>query len=270
MTIYLYVKTHRKTGLKYLGQTKQDPYEYHGSGVYWKLHLNKHGYDYNTEVLHECQDKNELKRLGLHYSKLWNVVESKEWANLKEEQGDGGRQSKEVRERISKAGKGRIPWNKGIEMWDEENRKRISEHNRNRQAKLPDGRSLPRGKQSPETIAKRAASNTGKKRDKIAIENLTIARRKRAKTEVVSDDTKEKMSKSAKARGFNGYGFEKGHVSHNSNHVRIINADTNIITEAHSLRAWCKEHNESYGSAWKAFKENGKFKSYIKLQNKSN
>ena len=45
MTIYyLYVKTHRITGLKYLGKTKQDPYKYRGSGVYWTSHIKKHGY----------------------------------------------------------------------------------------------------------------------------------------------------------------------------------------------------------------------------------
>lgn len=29
----LYLKTHNKTGMKYLGQTKQDPFEYRGSGT---------------------------------------------------------------------------------------------------------------------------------------------------------------------------------------------------------------------------------------------
>lgn len=92
MTIYtLYVKTHNKTGLKYLGQTtKTDPHKYPGSGKYWTAHLNKHGYDYTTEILQECQSKEELKKQGLHYSDIWNVVESAEWANLKPESGDGG------------------------------------------------------------------------------------------------------------------------------------------------------------------------------------
>ena len=44
MPIYtLYVKTHNKTGLKYLGRTTQDPYKYKGSGTYWRSHLKKHG-----------------------------------------------------------------------------------------------------------------------------------------------------------------------------------------------------------------------------------
>jgi hypothetical protein len=91
MTIYyLYVKTHRKTGLKYLGQTTSDPYKYLGSGKYWKLHLQKHGKDIHTEVLKECSTKDELKESGIYYSNLWNVVDSDDWANLRPESGDGG------------------------------------------------------------------------------------------------------------------------------------------------------------------------------------
>jgi len=92
MRIYrLYVKTHKTTGLKYLGQTtKKDPYSYPGSGKLWKRHLKKHGYDYDTEILHECKTKQELEEKGLYYSDLCNVVASKEWANLKPETGDGG------------------------------------------------------------------------------------------------------------------------------------------------------------------------------------
>lgn len=151
MTIYLYVKTHNKTGLKYLGQTtSKNPHQYPGSGVYWKLHLKKHGYDYTTEILSECQTKEEVKELGLYYSNLWNIMESDEWANLKIEQGDGGRQSEEIRRKIGEAGKGRTPWNKGKKIWSEEQRKRISEQN-----KL-------RGPQSQKTIAKRVSKTTGK------------------------------------------------------------------------------------------------------------
>lgn len=87
---YLYLKTHNKTGLKYLGKTKQDPYKYKGSGKYWKRHIEKHGYNVTTEILLITQDKDELKETGLFFSKLLNVVESNEYANLKEENGDGG------------------------------------------------------------------------------------------------------------------------------------------------------------------------------------
>jgi hypothetical protein len=84
------VKTHRKTGLKYLCQTKRDPFKYKGSGKYWKLHLSKYGRDIDTVILHECDTYEEVKSLGIHYSTLWNVESSEEWANLKPEEGEGG------------------------------------------------------------------------------------------------------------------------------------------------------------------------------------
>lgn len=91
MVIYLYIKTHNKTGLKYLGKTKsKDPYKYRGSGKYWINHLKKHGYDYSTEILLATDDENDLKETGLFFSKIFDVVQSNEWANLKEESGDGG------------------------------------------------------------------------------------------------------------------------------------------------------------------------------------
>jgi hypothetical protein len=89
MTIYLYVKTHNKTGLKYLGKTIKDPIKYRGSGIFWKNHIKKYGYDCKTEILKECQTNEEIKEWGLYYSKLWRIVESDEWANLKPESGDG-------------------------------------------------------------------------------------------------------------------------------------------------------------------------------------
>jgi len=94
MNIYLYVKTHNITGLKYLGKTSNgDPINYRGSGTYWMKHLKVHGYDVTTEIIKECKTNDEIKEWGIYYSRLWNVVESKEWANLCEESGDGGYRS---------------------------------------------------------------------------------------------------------------------------------------------------------------------------------
>ena len=87
---YLYVKTHLVTGLKYLGQTRsKDPHKYPGSGTYWKSHLKLHGKHYDTTILKECLSHDELVHWGTHYSQLWNVVDSDEWANLMNETGDG-------------------------------------------------------------------------------------------------------------------------------------------------------------------------------------
>lgn len=88
---YLYLKTHKITGLQYLGFTsKKDPHKYPGSGKRWNNHLKKHGYNYETTILVRCISKSAIKAWGLFYSKLWSIVKSKKWANLKEENGDGG------------------------------------------------------------------------------------------------------------------------------------------------------------------------------------
>lgn len=91
---YLYVKTHNVTGLKYLGQTKRNPETYRGSGKRWNNHLNVHGNDVTTEILFETDDKAALAEKGLYYSKLWNIVEDYNWANIVVENGSGGDTSK--------------------------------------------------------------------------------------------------------------------------------------------------------------------------------
>jgi hypothetical protein len=89
--IYLYLKTHNKTGLKYLGKTiAADPHAYSGSGTIWLRHLEKHGYDYTTQILLATEDKNEIAKTGIYYSELWDIVNSNEFANLMIEQGQGG------------------------------------------------------------------------------------------------------------------------------------------------------------------------------------
>jgi hypothetical protein len=88
--IYLYLKTHNKTGLKYLGKTIRDPNIYHGSGLYWKRHLKEHGLNINTQILLATDDKDEFKETAIFFSRLFNIVKSKEWANFREETGHGG------------------------------------------------------------------------------------------------------------------------------------------------------------------------------------
>lgn len=129
MTIYLYKKTHNKTGLQYLGKTiSKDPHEYQGSGVYWKRHITEHGYDVHTEILKECSTEEELTRWGLYYSRLWNVAESKEWANLMEENGSGGSLNTAIREKISTTMKGRQAHNRGKKQPHKPHRARSEGH----------------------------------------------------------------------------------------------------------------------------------------------
>jgi hypothetical protein len=98
MTIYLYVKTHNKTGLKYLGKTSKNPYTYHGSGVDWKAHLKEQGVEHTTEVIKECRSNQELSKWGRYYSELWKVAESKDWANRIPETGGGANHTDERKE----------------------------------------------------------------------------------------------------------------------------------------------------------------------------
>lgn len=96
---YLMIKEIEQTGLKYLCKRKQyaDPFDhvkYKGSGKLWRRILSAHPeYTIKTTVL-GLYDKDDLAKYGLHYSNLYNIVESSEWANLMPETGDGGQTHK--------------------------------------------------------------------------------------------------------------------------------------------------------------------------------
>jgi hypothetical protein len=113
------IKTHNITGLKYLCQTKQNPFTYNGSGTDWKPHLKQYGTTHSTEILFESQSKEEVGKWGRYYSTYYNIVNAQDdfgnkiWANRIPETGGGGDFSEEHRINIGKSGKGRIPWNKG-------------------------------------------------------------------------------------------------------------------------------------------------------------
>ena len=120
-TIYL---KETPLGLKYLGKTQQNPFNYDSSGIYWKRHLKKHNFkksDIKTTILYETTNQDDLKKMGLHYSNLFNVINNHEYANLINEEGQGGRTlynenhpSKKFSENLKK-------------YWTEEKRKMQSE-----------------------------------------------------------------------------------------------------------------------------------------------
>jgi hypothetical protein len=253
MIIYLYVKTHQKTNLKYLGMTtNSDPHAYSGSGVYWKNHLNKHGLDFSTEILRECSSKEEVKEWGIYYSRLWDIVESKEWANLKEEQGDGGRQSKTVREKIGRAGKGRTPWNKGKKMWNAEQRKSIGERNRQR------------GPQSQETIAKRTKKTTGKIRTEEQKLRSSVAQKGRKFTE----EHKEKLKLAAQSRTTPSWnkGLTSSTPSATAKQYVITNLETQIAVEIISLRKWCLENGINYQMFHRNLRQGKSYKGHSAIE----
>lgn len=112
---YLYVKTHRKTGLKYFGKTTKDPFKYTGSGILWKRHLAKHGNEVDTEVIGWFDSPAVCRIVALWFSAKHGIVESDGWANLRKENGfdgapvghDGHRFSEQERQKLSEVGKRR-------------------------------------------------------------------------------------------------------------------------------------------------------------------
>lgn len=142
--IYLYVKTHNVTGLKYFGKTtKKDPFKYKGSGKYWSRHLKKYGNYVSTEIIGEFLLENEASDFALNFSKENNIVESTEWANLKEENGlDGSpigvKFSKEHRKKLSEANMGKCH-----NPFTAETRKRMSEASKEKVHKqIKEGRNI--------------------------------------------------------------------------------------------------------------------------------
>jgi len=90
---YLYIKQHEVTGLQYFGKTTRKNVEgYLGSGKHWKRHIRKHGTNYvKTTWYMLFTNSVDLTAFALKFSQDNDIVESKEWANLIEENGiDGG------------------------------------------------------------------------------------------------------------------------------------------------------------------------------------
>jgi len=131
--VILYIATHNKTGLKYFGKTlryhNQEDLQkyYHGSGVYWKDHLNVHGDDVTMEVYGTYstnpKDADYVKPIALKLSEEWNIVEElnksgdrkgkKVWANQKPETGIDGGASSECNKK-QKETKGSKEWKETV------------------------------------------------------------------------------------------------------------------------------------------------------------
>lgn len=84
MIIYLYVKQHAITKLKYFGVTKKkDPFKYKGSGIYWSNHISKHGKDQvQTLEVWGFDDPALCREFALKFSADNDIVASDKWANL--------------------------------------------------------------------------------------------------------------------------------------------------------------------------------------------
>ena len=89
---YLYVKEHSVTGLKYFGKTCQDPLKYKGSGRHWQNHYKKHGKEHiiTTHLFGPYTDAAVISEFALAFSAEHDIVASKDWANMTEENGLDG------------------------------------------------------------------------------------------------------------------------------------------------------------------------------------
>lgn len=159
--IYLYVKQHSITGLKYFGKTYYtDPYKYKGSGTYWKKHIKKYGRHY-VETLNvwqfECPE--ECSKFATKFSAENNIVESNEWANLITENGRDGSPNGRVftddhRRKLSESHKGYKHKPESIERMKG---RIISDETRAKFSKASSGR-----RHNDETKLKISQSNKGK------------------------------------------------------------------------------------------------------------
>jgi len=196
--IYLYLKTHKKTGLKYLGKTINDPYSYSGSGTDWIPHLKEHGDDVDTVVLFQTEDKAEFKKVAKRYSKELNIVESEEFANRMPEQGQGGMNDTSWK-------KGHTSWCKGKKLnYDVWNKGKPHKKGRAQQIE-----SLKRYyKNNPDAVRGENNGMYGKKQP-LAWRKL---RSKQQTAYAASLTEEERKKKWATATGKKWYVFEDGSV----------------------------------------------------------
>lgn len=100
------IKTHKHTGLKYLCVTTRKEYhKYSGSGVEWKKHLKENGRAWNTELIFESDNINDFSRVCLEKSIFYDIVNSKDWANITLENGGGEYPVNENGDRILRSSK---------------------------------------------------------------------------------------------------------------------------------------------------------------------
>ena len=111
--IYLYVKTHLITGLKYLGKTKKEPFSYNGSGLDWQKHLKIHGLYIKTDILMICKTNQEINYYGRYFSNLYRITTAVDdygnriWANRIIETGGGGELNEESKSKLRQKLKGK-------------------------------------------------------------------------------------------------------------------------------------------------------------------
>lgn len=125
---FIYITTNMINGKKYLGQRKfyRNWQEYLGSGKSLVYAIQKYGKEnFVRNIVCICNSLEELNQAEHDISVFLNVVKSEDWYNLKYggDSMEGYSPPQEVREKISKANKGKPAPNKGIPMSEEAKRK---------------------------------------------------------------------------------------------------------------------------------------------------
>ncbi len=198
MVVYkIYVKQ-LPTGELYLGRTIFDPFNYMGSGTVWKRYIKKFNYtnkDIKTWIIHRTTSLENLKEIGLIYSKLLNIVESSNWLNLIEESGEGlTNPSKEVREKMrnAKLGKKRT--------FTEEHKKNMSIVRKGIPLKDYHKKAIEENNKSPEQRLKRSIIFTGRRLSEETKRRVGEASKGRKANlgKKMSDESKQKMINSLK------------------------------------------------------------------------
>lgn len=165
----------------------------------------------STTVLGYYINATECSQEALKFSSENQIVESKEWANLIDENGlDGGNTGRtnykphtvESRQKMSDSKKGQQPWNTGLTGVTPGNKKLRSNEQKEKISKSLSGR-----KRNPESVAKTAEKLRGRKRPEIS-ELLkgkkkspeTITKMKLAQQDKgpLSEETKQKIREARK------------------------------------------------------------------------
>lgn len=182
---YLYVKRH--TDLYYFGKTIKNPEKYNGSGTHWSRHIKKYGKDkIETLWYMHFDDIFELHNTALHLSKLFNIVESTEWANMIPENGlDTGFPTKNTIWVHNKEGKNaRVNPNNipdgyiiGMHTSAESSKKRSDSHlgKRNSPESIAKSTAYLKGrKKTPEHVDKVRQAHLGKKKSPEHCKNVSL------------------------------------------------------------------------------------------------
>jgi hypothetical protein len=269
---YLYVKTHNQTGLKYFGKTtKRNPNSYSGSGKYWVRHLKKHGNDVSTEIIGFFTDRDECVKAAIEFSESNNIVESKEWSNIKPENGlDGGatrygRHSDVTRQKIRDSQQGKTLPDGTKQLIKEARSKQVNVRQKGEWTQAESTKQKIRKKRAnqiitPESREKVALKLRGTKRPDVSerlmgikrsaetIEKMRVAQKNRGPK---SEETKKKISATLLGRNLTDEVKEKlkGKVVSINKNGEVKRIDKEIFYQQdgpNELREWVF-HNSKEG-----------------------